>query len=149
MFWKRFPNPMTLFVRSLYVLCHKKGVWAKNCSLHPFSMIRTGGTSCGLKSTYLFPRRILSVCKAKRFLSESLLILWAPLLKRQKAVTGLWNKGPLKVLNVTKLILDDHGNNLDSFRISLESFRSFRGPLLHKSGTGQELFLPFLTANRL
>ena len=47
------------------------------------------------------------------------------------------NKGPLKVLNGTKLILDD---NLDSFRISLESFRSFRGPLLLKPVTGQELF---------
>ena len=55
-------------------------------------------------------------------------------------VTGLGNKGPLKVLNGTKLILDDHGNNLDSFRISLESFRSFRGPLLCKLATGQELF---------
>ena len=51
------------------------------------------------------------------------------------------NKGPLKVLNGTKLILDDHGSNLDSFRISLESFRSFRGPLLPKPVTGQELFL--------
>ena len=50
------------------------------------------------------------------------------------------NKGPLKVLNGTKLILDDHGNNLDSFRISLESFGSFRGTLLHKPVTGQELF---------
>ena len=57
-----------------------------------------------------------------------------------RPVTGLENKGPLKVLNGTKLILDDHGNNLDSFRISLESFRSFRGPLLHKPVTGQELF---------
>ena len=55
-------------------------------------------------------------------------------------VTGLGNKGPLKVLNGTKLILDDHGNNLDSFRISLESFRSFRGPLLLKPVTGQKLF---------
>ena len=55
-------------------------------------------------------------------------------------VTGLGNKGPLKVLNDTKLILDDHGNKLDSFRISLESFRSFRGPLLLKPVTGQELF---------
>ena len=45
------------------------------------------------------------------------------------------NKGPLKVLNGTKLILDDHGNNLDSFRISLESFRFFRDPLLHKPVT--------------
>ena len=44
------------------------------------------------------------------------------------------NKGPLKVLNGTKLILDDHGNNLDLFRISLESFR------LLKPVTGQELF---------
>ena len=46
----------------------------------------------------------------------------------------------MKVLNGTKLMLDDHGDNLDSFRISLESFRSFRGPLLHKPVTGQELF---------
>ena len=60
--------------------------------------------------------------------------------------------GPLKVLNVTKLILDDHGNNFDSFRINWESlkpFRSFRSPLLLEPVTGQELFLPFLTANRL
>ena len=46
----------------------------------------------------------------------------------------------LKVLNGTKLIIDDHGNNLDSFRISLKSFRFFRGPLLLKPVTGQELF---------
>ena len=50
------------------------------------------------------------------------------------------NKGPLKVLNGTKLILDDHGNNLDSLRVSLKSSRSFRGPLLHKPVTGKELF---------
>jgi hypothetical protein len=55
---------------------------------------------------------------------------------------GLGNKGPLKVLNDTKLILADHGNCLDTFRISLESFRSFRGPLLHKPVTDQELFFP-------
>jgi hypothetical protein len=45
----------------------------------------------------------------------------------------------MKVLNGTKLILDDHGNNLDSFKISLESFGSFRGALLLKPVTGQEL----------
>ena len=44
-------------------------------------------------------------------------------------VTGLGNKGPQKVLNGAKLILDDHGNNLDSFRLSLESFGSIRVPL--------------------
>ena len=54
-------------------------------------------------------------------------------------VTGLENKGPLNILNGTKLILDDHGNNLDSFRISLESFSTFRGPLLLKPVTGEEL----------
>ena len=52
-----------------------------------------------------------------------------------KVRTGLWNKGPLKVLNGAKLILDDHGNTLDSFRINLESFRSFKGPLIHKPVT--------------
>ena len=41
----------------------------------------------------------------------------------------------LKALNGTELILDDHGNNLDSFRISLKAFMSF-----HKPVTGQELF---------
>ena len=50
-------------------------------------------------------------------------------------VTSLGTKGPLKLLNGTKLIL---GNNL--FRITLESFRSFRGPLLYKPVTGEELF---------
>ena len=52
--------------------------------------------------------------------------------KRQKIsswpATGLGSKVPLKVLNDTKLILDDHGNNLDSFRINLESFRFFKVP---------------------
>ena len=50
------------------------------------------------------------------------------------------NRKPLKVLNGTKVILDDYGNSLDSFRINLESFRSFKGPLFHKPVTGQELF---------
>ena len=54
--------------------------------------------------------------------------------------TGLWNRGPLKILNGIRLILDDQGNHLDSYTISLESFRSFRGPLFHKPVTVQELF---------
>ena len=43
-------------------------------------------------------------------------------------LTDLETRGPLMVLNGIILILDDHGNNLDSLRISLESFRSFVGP---------------------
>ena len=42
---------------------------------------------------------------------------------------GLWNREPLKILNGVKLILDDQGNHLDSYTISLELFRSFRSPL--------------------
>ena len=38
----------------------------------------------------------------------------------------------MKILNDIKLILDDQGNHLDSYTISLESFRSFRGPLFCK-----------------
>ena len=50
--------------------------------------------------------------------------------------TGLWNTGPLKILSSIKLILNDQGNNLDSYAISLESFRSIRGPLFRKPVTG-------------
>ena len=71
--------------------------------------------------------------------------------KQQKSswpVTGLWNRGHLKILNGIELILDDQGNHLDSYTISLESF-TFRVPLFSKPVTGQKLFLLFLTANRL
>ena len=67
-------------------------------------------------------------------------VLWEMAKNSFWPVTGLGNKGPLKVLNGTRMILDDHGNNFDSLRISKESFRSFRGPLLHKTVAGQELF---------
>ena len=49
----------------------------------------------------------------------------------------------MKILNGIKLILDDQGNHLDSSAISLESFRSFRGPLFRKPVTSQELFFAF------
>ena len=66
------------------------------------------------------------------------------------AVTGLWNRGPLKVLNGTKLIVDDQGNHLDSFRISFyKPFKFFRGPLFPKPVTGQALFLPLGIKPRL
>ena len=61
-------------------------------------------------------------------------------------VTGLGISGPLKILNGINLILDDQGiNHLDSYTISLESIRSFRGLLFCKPVTGQELFFLFLT----
>ena len=56
-------------------------------------------------------------------------------------VTGLWYRGALKILNGIKLIPNDQGNHLDSYTVSLESFRSFRGPLFFKQVlTGQALF---------
>ena len=73
------------------------------------------------------------------------------------APTGLllqfqWGKTLFEVAFVSygiKLILDDQGNHLDSYTISLESFRSFRGPQFRKPVSGQELILLFLTANWL
>ena len=55
-------------------------------------------------------------------------------------VTGIWNRGPLKILKGIKLIRDDQGKD----KISLESFRSFTGPLFCKPVTCQELFFVFL-----
>ena len=60
--------------------------------------------------------------------------------KSSRPVTGLWNRGPLQILNGIKLIMDDQRNHLDSYTVSLESFRSFRGPLFRKPVAGQELF---------
>ena len=48
--------------------------------------------------------------------------------------------GPLKDSNGVKLTLDDQENHFDPYTISLESFRSFGGPLIRKPVTGQELF---------
>ena len=40
----------------------------------------------------------------------------------------------------TNLILNDQGGHLDSFTISVESFRTLRGLLFHTPATGQETF---------
>ena len=49
-------------------------------------------------------------------------------------VTSLWNRGPLKILNGIRLILNDQGNHLDSYTIS------FEWPLFCKPVTGQDFF---------
>ena len=62
--------------------------------------------------------------------------------KQQKIswpVTALWIRGPLKILNGIKLILNDVGNLFYWYTFSLELFRSFRGPLFCKPINGQEL----------
>ena len=65
-------------------------------------------------------------------------------------VTGLWNRGTLKDLNDSKLIVNESKWFPWSSRINLIPFRIFRGPLFHKPVTaGQELFLLFFTANRV
>ena len=45
--------------------------------------------------------------------------------KTSWAVTGLWNREPLRVLNDIKLTLKNHKGHSDSFIINLESFRTF------------------------
>jgi hypothetical protein len=96
--------------------------------------------TCILKLFMYDPRGwMFNKCSYKNYMLEPVCCK-----KQQKKsswpVTGLWNRGPLKILNGIKLILDDQGNHLDSYTISLESFRSFRGPLFCKPVTGQKLF---------
>ena len=67
-------------------------------------------------------------------------LLLEPVCFKKQQKKSLLNMGPLKILNGIKLTLNDQGNHLDSYTMSLESFRSFRGPLFHKPVIGQELF---------
>ena len=55
-------------------------------------------------------------------------------------VTGLKNRGPLKDLKDSKLILNESKLFPWSSRINLMPFRIFWGPLFYKPVTGQELF---------
>ena len=58
--------------------------------------------------------------------------------------TGLGNRGCLKVLNATTLILNDYGGNSCSFRTNLVSFRTFRRHLFPKPISWLGLFCHFL-----
>ena len=61
-------------------------------------------------------------------------------------MTGLWNRGPLKILNGKKLILDDQGSYMyNQFGIIQVLPRSPIPQTSNWPGT----FLLFLTANRL
>ena len=84
-----------------------------------------------------------------QYVKKATIVYYSRFGVRNRPVIGLCNRGPLKILNGIRLILDDQGNHLDLYTIRLESFRSFKGPLFRKPITGQELFLLFLAANRL
>ena len=56
-------------------------------------------------------------------------------------VTGLRNRGTLKDLNDSKLIVYESKWDPWSSRINFLPFRIFRGPLFHKPVAGLELFL--------
>ena len=60
--------------------------------------------------------------------------------KRPWPVTGLQNRGPLKDLNDSNLIVYESKWFPWSSRINFIPFRIFRGPLFHKPVTGQTLF---------
>ena len=69
-----------------------------------------------------------------RFILNNLILEKAAISLSSWPVTGLWNRGPL---NGIKLIVDDQGNHLDSYIISLESFRS---PILQTSNWSGNFF---------
>ena len=81
---------------------------------------------------------IILIAKRLQIQAHSTKILLEP----ARAVTGLGSKGPLKVLNGIKLILDDHGNNLDSFTISFEILQ--RSPTPQISNWSGTIFSRFL-----
>ena len=56
-------------------------------------------------------------------------------------VTGLWNRGPLKDLKDSKLILNESKLFPWSSRINLVQFSTFRGALFSKPVTGHKLFI--------
>ena len=58
-------------------------------------------------------------------------------------VTGCRNRGPLKYLNDSKLIVYESKLFTWSSRINFIPFRIFRGPLFHKPVTDQELLQLF------
>ena len=66
--------------------------------------------------------------------------LYCASIKSSQTVTGLWNRGPLKFLNDSKLILNQSMRSSWLSAINLALFRTFRGSWFHKPKTGQELF---------
>ena len=95
-----------------------------------FSNLRTINQSSAPYPTYLVPTLNVSL---EPICQES---SWP--------VTGLWNRGPLKILNGIKLILDNQGNHLDSYNQS-----GIIQVLQSKPVTGRELFMLFLKTNWL
>ena len=67
-----------------------------------------------------------------------------PVGNSKKKVPDWQNRGPLKDLNDSKLIVYESKWFPWSFRINFIPFRIFRGPLFHKTITGQQLFFCFL-----
>ena len=65
----------------------------------------------------------------------------APCLQKRFSDYFWQNRRLLEFLNDdTKLILNNQEGHSDSFRINLESIRTFRGLLFHKKMFGRELF---------
>ena len=84
LFFEEVSKSNGTFCCSLYalLLCHKKGVWAKNCSSHPFSMIRTVGNGCGRKGKCPLPLPFQDsdITKSKTFFIRRLPNCSSPLL---------------------------------------------------------------------
>ena len=132
--------------------------WYIYCALYPFEHIGVKSISenpLGMHMNHFFRchfrfrrasctmMRFDEICYHKNLLIKGMLEPVCCKKQQKKSswpVTGLWNRRPLKILNGKKLILDAQGNHLDSYTISLESFRSFRDLLFCKPVTSQELF---------
>ena len=93
--------------------------------------------SCFAYSHLMF---YLVSCKRKPYLSRAV----RNSKKSSWPVTGFRNRGPLKDLNVSKLIVHESKWFPWSSRINLIPFRIFRGSLFYKPATSKKLFCCFL-----
>ena len=77
----------------------------------------------------------------KNVLNQWACSMQAPCLQKRFSDYFWQNRRLLEFLNDdTKLILNNQEGHSDSFRINLESIRTFRGLLFHKKGTGRVFF---------
>mgnify|MGYP006975437472 CR=1 FL=1 len=122
------------FVNRLYVVIHKTQLsWKKILAYVVGLRVGTNSIDC--------------LCYGRRKLVARASWLYETEKKSSWPVTGLRNRGPLKDLKDSKLIVYESKWFPWSSRINLIPFKIFRGPLFHKLVTGQELFLLLLAAN--
>ena len=105
-----------------------------------------GNTMMQPRKWYFVTKIVLTYCEKKLFQSR----FAVRKVQTKKLVLGdFQNIGHLKVLNDTKLILNDKGCHSRLFRTNLVSFRTFICSVFPKPVSWLRLIMPLLPARRL